>query len=370
MGSVQRWLCRNCSYRFTERKTILPVRNNKGNGKYASSGVDPGMKNLPRALTVLKELDVTKTSPAGILPFDKATMKGLLLQYRFYLEKEGYGENCRYISCIRMLINSGANLFDPEDVKVTIAKKKWKDGTKMQAVYAYDAMTKMLKISWNPPKYTQEEILPFIPEEGELDQLIAGCKSKRMAAFLQTLKETFADPGEAIRLRWIDISGNTITINRPVKGHRPRQLQVSNRLLAMLNCLPKTSENIFPCRYDTIAQCFRNVRKSVATIQQNPRLLKISFVTFRHWGGTMIAHYTHGNVLTVQRLLGHKNIRNTMKYIGMITFKDDEFEVATATSVEEAKKILEAGFDYIAEKNGIMLFRRPKRFSPSRPLST
>jgi hypothetical protein len=31
--------------------------------------------------------------------------------------------------------------------------------------------------------------------------------------------------------------------------------------------------------------------------------------------------------------------------------------------VEEAKKLLSVGFDYIAEKDGIMLFRRPKRFS-------
>jgi len=52
-----------------------------------------------------------------------------------------------------------------------------------------------------------------------------------------------------------------------------------------------------------------------------------------------------------------------MKYISMIHFKNDEFEVTTTTTVEEAKKVLEAGFDYVAEKNGIMLFRRPKRFS-------
>lgn len=76
----------------------------------------------------------------------------------------------------------------------------------------------------------------------------------------------------------------------------------------------------------------------------------------------MIAQYTNGNVLTVQKLLGHKNIRNTMKYIGMINFRDDEFEVTTATTVEEAKKILSSGFNYITEKNSIMLFRRPKRF--------
>jgi hypothetical protein len=74
----------------------------------------------------------------------------------------------------------------------------------------------------------------------------------------------------------------------------------------------------------------------------------------------MIAHYTNGNVLTVKRLLDHKNIQNTMKYIGMIQFKDEKFDVTTATTVEEAKIILAAGYDYITEKSGIMLFRKPK----------
>jgi hypothetical protein len=77
----------------------------------------------------------------------------------------------------------------------------------------------------------------------------------------------------------------------------------------------------------------------------------------------MIAHYTNGNFLTVKKLLGHKRIENTMKYIGPVHFKDDEFEVTTATTVEEAKQVLSAGFDYVTEKKGIMLFRRPKRFS-------
>jgi hypothetical protein len=62
-------------------------------------------------------------------------------------------------------------------------------------------------------------------------------------------------------------------------------------------------------------------------------------------------------------MLGHKRIENTMKYIGMIDFKDDEFEVATATTIEEEKKLLTNGFDFIRETNGICLYRRPKRFS-------
>ena len=77
----------------------------------------------------------------------------------------------------------------------------------------------------------------------------------------------------------------------------------------------------------------------------------------------MIAHYTNGNVLTVKKLLGHKRIENIMKYIGMIHFEDNFYDVTTATTVEEAKQILCTCFDYAAEKNGIMLFRRPKRFA-------
>jgi hypothetical protein len=34
----------------------------------------------------------------------------------------------------------------------------------------------------------------------------------------------------------------------------------------------------------------------------------------------------------------------------------------TATTAEEAKQVLSTRFDYVTEKIGIMLFRRPKRF--------
>jgi len=289
--------------------------------------------------------------------------KGLITQFMAYLEKEGYSEETRYPNNLKTLVKLGANLLDPESVKAVLGRHNIKNGAKLQYVYAYSAFLKMLKISWEPPKYRQEETLPFIPDESELDQLISACRSKRMAAYLQCLKETFADPGEALRLRWIDISGNIVTINRPVKGHLHRQLEVSNKLISMLDALPKKSERIFPTTYNVMFSCYDRVRKRAAELQKNPRLLSIELRTFRHWGGTMIAHYTNGNVLTVKKLLGHKRIENTMKYIGLVHFKDDEFEVTTATTVEEAKQVLSAGFDYVTEKKGIILFRRLKRFS-------
>lgn len=75
----------------------------------------------------------------------------------------------------------------------------------------------------------------------------------------------------------------------------------------------------------------------------------------------MLYHQTR-NILLVKKLLGHKKIENTMRYTQLIQFKDDEYKVTCATAVEEAMTVLMAGFEYVTEKNGIMLFRKPKRF--------
>ena len=78
----------------------------------------------------------------------------------------------------------------------------------------------------------------------------------------------------------------------------------------------------------------------------------------------MTYHYTK-NILLVQKLLGHKNIKNTMKYTQLVHFKDDEFDVATATTVEEAKQLAASGFEKFDEFQSIHIFRKPKRFNPA-----
>jgi hypothetical protein len=77
----------------------------------------------------------------------------------------------------------------------------------------------------------------------------------------------------------------------------------------------------------------------------------------------MLAYYTNGNVLIVKKLLGHKRVENTMKYIGMIHFNNDEFEITATTTVEEDKQAMIAGFQYVTERCGVKLWQRPKRFS-------
>jgi hypothetical protein len=77
----------------------------------------------------------------------------------------------------------------------------------------------------------------------------------------------------------------------------------------------------------------------------------------------VLAHYTNGNVLAVKEALCHRSVLNTMKYIGPLQFKDDDWDVATATTVGEIKHLASLGYQKFDELQGIHVFRKPKKFT-------
>lgn len=66
------------------------------------------------------------------------------------------------------------------------------------------------------------------------------------------------------------------------------------------------------------------------------------------------------DILHVMRLLGHKNIANTLIYTQLVEFESDEYCSAVANNVDEAKKLIEAGFEYVCSHKDEMLFRKRK----------
>lgn len=60
----------------------------------------------------------------------------------------------------------------------------------MIAVYAYGVFTCIGKISWSKPRYMQPESLFYVPNEIELDALIASANSKRMTTSSNASKKT------------------------------------------------------------------------------------------------------------------------------------------------------------------------------------
>ena len=132
----------------------------------------------------------------------------------------------------------------------------------------------------------------------------------------------------------------------------------------MLSALPKVSGKVFTVdRASSIGTTFYASRKRLARKLQNPRLARISFHTFRHWKATTLYHKTK-DILYVKQFLGHKKLDTTLLYIQIerVLFKEttDEFTVRVTQKREEIKQLLEAGFDYICEKDKLAFLRKRK----------
>ena len=415
---IQRYLCRECAFRFSEStqanvklnvpsqllevskpreddveasipkadplikgpqdKGSLPLSKNVGSHAASNSvSVIERLKvfrlhNIKRQVCVpeggminLTEVEAAvqgKAAGAETKP-SKAEAEAKILEHAWRLKKQGYKESTirHRVAILKRLVKLGADLSDPESVKDVIARQNVSESTKLQMACAYDSYASSNQIKWEIPNYKQVQKLPFIPLESEIDALIAGC-GKKTATVLQLIKETGMRIGEVWRLKWtdLDFEVGTVRVNEPEKNSNPRIFKVSNKLTAMLNALPRVNESVFGGVTQTsVSSRFWEQRRRIARKLQNPRLMQISFHTLRHWKATSEYHRTR-DILYVKQLLGHKSITNTILYTQLISFESDEYSSAVAKNLDEARKLVEAGFEYVTDVEGNKLFRKRK----------
>ncbi len=304
---------------------------------------------------------------AGATKSSEATVKGKLVQFSWWMSKRGCArETIRgYVSCLRTLWKRGANLFDPESVKDVMARQKWSANRKRNVINSYSLFLKMEGLIWEKPRCKVTRKIPFIPMEEELDALIAGC-GKKSATFLRLLKETAMRSGEAKRILWtdVDFERRMITLNDPEKGSNPRIWKVSTELIGMLDAMPRKSLRVFgDGPINSLKTTFYKARKRLAAKLQNPRLLRISFHTFRHWKATTLFHQTR-DPYYVKEFLGHKSLKSTEIYITIertiFEPSSDEFTVKMVTKPDEIKALLEVGFEYVCKKDELVFLRKRK----------
>ena len=179
-----------------------------------------------------------------------------------------------------------------------------------------------------------------------------------MSVFLQLLKETGVDSSEAWKLRWIDINVEKHTVDiHPTKNHNARTLPISSNLISRLFQLPRSEERVFCCKsLDGFRTGYEVMKDNLAKELNNPRLKEIAFRSFRHWKATMEYAKTK-DILHVKWLLGHKKIENTLIYTHLIHFESDQYSCKIAKTLEEASALIEAGFEYVTEMDGVKLFK-------------
>jgi integrase len=333
-----------------------------------SSGVHPtkhricgGSNPTPRTTSF-----TPRSEPRHIQEIDPKTLSAII-ELAFWMQRTGYRKST-ITTCARTLrgLARQTNLMNPEAVKAYIGSAELSENRKTKLIEDATRFYKYHQIPFIRPRYHRIETIPFIPLELEVDQLISGVGQKS-AVFLHLIKETAARPGEAWNCKWADIDSerSCVTI-RPEKNSKARQRKLSDRLMSMLNALPHNSVYLFhrpdsdPLEsLDDFRRTFIDQRRKVATTMQNPRILNINFKTLRHWKATTEYHRTK-DILYVMELLGHKNIRNTLVYTHLVSFEPDEYTCKVAATVEEARTLIEQGFDYVTDLNDIKLFRKRK----------
>jgi len=263
---------------------------------------------------------------------------------------------------IRHLIKN-VNLWDNEEVKSYIEESNWCNGRKNNVLYAYQDWCNFKGFTFKFEKYLKTRTLPYIPTEQQLDQLISSFSDK-YAPFLQLAKESGFRPIEISRLtpKDFDFVQRIVNLNKPAKHSLPRQFKMSDKLTAMITPLilkTKQDERIWKAKPRHIQTNFLRIRNKVAKKFGNSHIKKISLKTFRHWKATMEYHKTK-DILHVMRILGHKNIQNTLVYTHLVSFESDEYICKVAENIAEAGKLVEAGFDFVTQFEGKMLFKKRK----------
>jgi integrase len=140
--------------------------------------------------------------------------------------------------------------------------------------------------------------------------------------------------------------------------------RITPKLSAMLNAMPRTSKRVFgDGPVTSIKTTFMKARKRLAAKLQNPRLLRISFHTFRHWKATMLYHQKPDANL-VKQFLGHKSLKSTEIYINiehtLFESASDEFIVKVVQKAEDVKRLLQVGFEWVGQKEDDIFLRKRK----------
>jgi integrase len=287
-----------------------------------------------------------------------------IINYAWQMKKNGRAEiTIQTTMAILTRLSKLCNISEPEQVKAILANLTWKNNTKRHIAEICTSYFKYLGKTWQPPKYTHESGLPFIPTEQELDTLIAMGKP-RTSTLLQTLKETGSRIGEMQTLQWIhvDTQRKTVYITAE-KGSNSRILPISDKLINMLNQIPHNTQRVFPTSTHGLQVTLDKLKRRAFKKFNNPRLLQIHPHTFRHWKGTTEYHKTK-DIIHVKTILGHKNISSTMVYINLenalFNEANDQFTCKVAHNITEATQLIEAGFEYVTEMDNIKIFRKRK----------
>ena len=261
-------------------------------------------------------------------------------------------------------LNDHVDLYNPEAVKNWIANHQVTTATKRNLVLAYSKFCKVTDIPFEKPIYKDNHRPRRIPTKQKIEKLISSA-STNLSIKIQLSMETGLRPVELCNLTVRDFDADTRTIlPSTAKYGASRTLRISVSLTARLTKWIrehqlKLNQNIFYGNSDYYGKQFRQHRNKLATKLQDQDICTIKLYDLRHYFATHLYDKTK-DILLVKQQMGHKKLDTTLIYTQLLNLNEDEWTCKGATTVEQATQLIESGFQYVTEIDGVKLFRKRK----------
>lgn len=280
-------------------------------------------------------------------------------------QNEGRSEGTLKAHDVRFkIIGKHANLDNPDTVTQYITKMKTGNNYKIAMIRTYIQYCKHYNLNWNPPKYTSDTKAIRIPPQPKLDMLIAN-SGRILATKLRISKETGLRPVELMNLKVKDIALEQRTVYPTTAKHgASRSLQISTNLRDTIQdhinrSKLQPNDKLFKSDALHYGHTYREMRNRLADKLNDPSIKQIRLYDFRHYFATTLYH-KYKDLLLVKQQMGHKRVETTLIYTQLLNAPDDEYIVKTATNIKEDQNLIESGFEYVSERDGIKLYRKRK----------
>jgi integrase len=223
----------------------------------------------------------------------------------------------------------------------------------------------MIGLQWEKPTYKTVEKTPLIPSTENVNTIINHASKKYITIFT-ILKETGFAPKELADTTRKDIDTEKGIIRvKGVKGHDSGSYKLKPHTAEMLRIYihEHPEEHPFPNPH-AMSQIWVDTRRRAIKKLCKPELEKIELRNLRNYSAS--EYYKRLPIrdpIAVMRHLRHKKLESTMHYIRAIVLdyeEDDQWISRTSTTIEEDAKLIDNGFQYVTERDGIKLFRKPK----------
>jgi integrase len=259
-------------------------------------------------------------------------------------------------------LTTNCNTKDPEEVKLYIANKKCSNAYKQTLVESCDKFIQTEKLTWNKPFYQRYDKKRKAPKEELIDFIIKHVRFE-MKLKLAMSKDLGERPIELMWLKVQDIDLTTGLISITGAKHtvgREGKLRTDTISLLKIYIQKKNlnaTSTIFNTASENLSEEYRHARNRLAEKHNRPELKQVQLYDFRRFKASKTYHLKR-DILYVKELLGHRDLRSTLKYVTLFEDTSTWIPVIAETD-EEIKQAIQDDCILVCQANGKTFFKKP-----------